>query len=279
LADLIIDRLALPDCSPDMAQWEEMISKLKKPDGEVNLAIVGKYIQNGDAYLSITEALKHGGIANNVEVNIKWIESDHLEEGTDEAKHLGDVHGIVVPGGFGYRGIEGKIKAIRFARENKIPFLGLCLGMQCGVIEFARNVLGFERANSIEFDPDTPYPVITIMEEQKTVEDMGGTMRLGAYPCKLEQGSIAFKEYGADVISERHRHRYEFNNKYREQFIANGMRLSGLSPDEQLVEMVELEDHPWFVATQFHPEFKSKPLQPHPLFKGFISAALNHKTK
>jgi CTP synthase len=279
LADLLIDRLALPDCSPDMAQWEEMISKLKKPDGEVNLAIVGKYIQNGDAYLSITEALKHGGIANNVEVNIKWIESDHLEEGTDEAKHLGDVHGIVVPGGFGYRGIEGKIKAIRFARENKIPFLGLCLGMQCGVIEYARNVLGFERANSIEFDPDTPYPVITIMEEQKTVENMGGTMRLGAYPCKLEQGSIASKEYGADVISERHRHRYEFNNKYREQFIANGMRLSGLSPDEQLVEMVELEDHPWFVATQFHPEFKSKPLQPHPLFKGFISAALRHKAK
>jgi CTP synthase len=279
LADLLIDRLALPDCSPDMTQWEEMISKLKKPDGEVNLAIVGKYIQNGDAYLSITEALKHGGIANNVEVNIKWIESDHLEEGTDEAKHLGDVHGIVVPGGFGYRGIEGKIKAIRFARENKIPFFGLCLGMQCGVIEFARNVLGFERANSIEFDPDTPYPVITIMEEQKKVEDMGGTMRLGAYPCKLEQGSIAFKEYGVDVISERHRHRYEFNNKYREQFIANGMRLSGLSPDEQLVEMVELEDHPWFVATQFHPEFKSKPLQPHPLFKGFISAALRHKAK
>ncbi len=279
LADLIIDRLALPDCSPDMAQWEEMISKLKKPDGEVNLAIVGKYIQNGDAYLSITEALKHGGIANNVEVNIKWIESDHLEEGTDEAKHLGDAHGIVVPGGFGYRGIEGKIKAIRFARENKIPFLGLCLGMQCCVIEFARNILDFERANSIEFDPDTPYPVITIMEEQKKVEDMGGTMRLGAYPCKLEQGSIAFKEYGADVISERHRHRYEFNNKYREQFIANGMRLSGLSPDEQLVEMVELEDHPWFVATQFHPEFKSKPLQPHPLFKGFISAALRHKAK
>ncbi|MGB9595118.1 MAG: CTP synthase [Candidatus Poribacteria bacterium] len=273
LADLIIDRLALPDCSPDTKEWEEMVTKLKKPNGEVSIAIVGKYIQNGDAYLSITEALKHGGIGNNVEVNIKWVESDHLEEG-DEAKYLSDVHGIVVPGGFGYRGIEGKIKAIRYARENKTPFLGLCLGMQCAIIEFARNVLGFERANSIEFDPDTPYPVITIMEEQKKIEDKGGTMRLGAYPCKLDKESIAFKEYGTDIISERHRHRYEFNNEYREQFVSRGLRLSGLSPDDQLVEMIEIDDHPWFVATQFHPEFKSKPLQPHPLFSGFVSAVL-----
>jgi CTP synthase len=279
LADLIIDRLQLPDCSPDITEWEEIVSKMKKPGGEVNIAIVGKYTQNGDAYISITEALKHGGIANDVEVNLKWIESDHLEEGSDNAKYLGGVDGIVVPGGFGYRGIEGKIEAVRFARENKIPYLGLCLGMQCAVIEFARNVLHFDKANSLEFDPDTQYPVITLLEEQKNIENMGGTMRLGLYPCKLAPDSTAFKEYGSDVIYERHRHRYEFNNEYREQFVSNGLRLSGLSPNDLLVEMIEVENHPWFVATQFHPEFKSKPLQPHPLFKGFILAALKNKTK
>jgi len=277
LADLIVDRLQLPDCSPDITEWEEIVSKMKKPGGEVNIAIVGKYTQNGDAYISITEALKHGGIANDVEVNLKWIESDHLEEGSDNAKYLGGVDGIVVPGGFGYRGIEGKIEAVRFARENKIPYLGLCLGMQCAVIEFARNVLHFDKANSLEFDPDTQYPVITLLEEQKTIENMGGTMRLGEYPCKLAPDSTAFKEYGSDVIYERHRHRYEFNNEYREQFVSNGLRLSGLSPNDLLVEIIEVEDHPWFVATQFHPEFKSKPLQPHPLFRGFVAAALKHK--
>jgi CTP synthase len=279
LTDLIIDRLQLPDCSPDISEWQNMVARMKKPEKEVNIAIVGKYTQNGDAYISITEALKHGGIANNAEVNIKWIESDYLEEGSDASKYLGEVDGIVVPGGFGYRGIEGKVKAIQFARENKVPYLGLCLGMQTAVMEFARNVLGFEKANSIEFDPDTKYPVITLLEDQKTVEDMGGTMRLGLYPCKLASESTAFKEYGTDLIQERHRHRYEFNNEYREQFLSNGMRFSGLSPDERLVEMIEIVDHPWFVATQFHPEFKSKPLQPHPLFKGFISAALRHKAK
>jgi CTP synthase len=278
LTDLIIDRLQLPDCSPDISEWQNMVSMMKKPEKEVNIAIVGKYTQNGDAYISITEALKHGGIANNAEVNIKWIESDHLEEDSDTSKYLGGVDGIVVPGGFGYRGIEGKIKAAQYAREQKIPYLGLCLGLQMAVIEFARNVLGFEGANSIEFNPDTKYPVIDLLDEQKTVEDMGGTMRLGSYPCKLAPDSNAFKEYGTDLINERHRHRYEFNNEYREQFVSHGLRLSGLSPDEQLVEIIEVEDHPWFVAVQFHPEFKSQALKPHPLFSGFIKAALTHKS-
>jgi len=277
LANLIVNRLGLPDSSPDAAEWEKMVARMKKPEGEVSIAIVGKYTQNGDAYISITEALKHGGVANNVELKLKWVESDNLEEESNAPEHLGDVDGILVPGGFGYRGIEGKINAIKFARENNVPFLGLCLGMQCSVIEFARNVLHLEGANSIEFDPDTQYPVITIMEGQKRIEDMGGTMRLGSYPCNLDHNSIAYSEYGAELINERHRHRYEFNNKYRELFISNGMNLSGLSPDGCLVEILEMKDHPWFVATQFHPEFKSKLLQPHPLFKGFIAAAMNHK--
>ncbi len=277
LADLIIDRLGLPDSSPDMSEWEKMVAKLKKPSDEVNIAIVGKYTQNGDAYISITEALKHGGVANDVEPKVKWIESDNLKIESNVEQYLSDVNGILVPGGFGYRGIEGKINAIKFAREKKIPYLGLCLGMQCAVIEFARNVLKFGDANSLEFDPDTSHPVITLMEEQKCVEELGGTMRLGSYPCKLDVNSISYKEYGTDLINERHRHRYEFNNEYRELFMANGVRLAGLSPDECLVEIIELNDHPWFVATQFHPEFKSKPLQPHPLFKGFVSAALRHK--
>jgi len=278
LADIIVNTLQLPDCSPDSSQWTQMVSKLKKPaNGAVSIAIVGKYTQNGDAYISITEALKHGGVPSDVEVNIKWIESDHLEEDPDTSKYLAGVDGIVVPGGFGYRGIEGKIKAVQYARENKIPYLGLCLGMQMAVIEFARNVLGFEGANSTEFDPETKYPVICLLEEQKGVEDMGGTMRLGSYPCKLDPDSTAFKEYGTEMVHERHRHRYEFNNEYREQFIANGFRLAGLSPDENLVEIIEVTDHPWFAATQFHPEFKSKALEPHPLFKGFISAATSQR--
>lgn len=279
LADLITDRLHLPDCSPDSTAWEQMVSKMKKPENEVNLVIVGKYTQNGDAYISITEALKHGGIANNAEVNIKWVESDHLEETTDVSKYLSGADGIVVPGGFGYRGVEGKIKAVQYARENKVPYLGLCYGLHMAVIEFARNVLGFKDANTIECDPDTKYPVINLMEDQKKVADMGGTMRLGSYPCKLDPESNAFKAYGTDLIHERHRHRYEFNNEYREQFVSNGIRLAGLSPDENLVEIIEIKDHPWFVATQFHPEFKSQALKPHPLFKGFIKAALEHNAK
>jgi len=274
LARLIIDRLKLCDSSPDAAEWEQMVSKLRKPKYKVSVAIVGKYTQHGDAYISITEALKHGGIANDASVEVKWVESDDLEENSNVREYLSGVDGILVPGGFGYRGIEGKISAIRFARENDIPYLGLCLGMQCATIEFARNVLHLEGANSAEFDPETPHPVISLLPEQRDIEDMGGTMRLGTYPCELTPDSRACEEYGSPVVNERHRHRFEFNNEYREMFESHGMCLCGLSPDGRLVELIELRDHPWFVASQFHPEFKSRPLQPHPLFRGFVAAAL-----
>ncbi len=274
LGNLLVDRLNLPDNPPDIAQWSEVIQKLKNPGHKVRVAMVGKYTEHGDAYISITDALKHGGVANDAAVELKWVESDDLQEASDAKHYLQGVDGVVVPGGFGYRGIEGKISAARFAREKKVPYLGLCLGMQCATIEFARNVLHLEGANSTEFDPDTPHPVICLLPEQKAVEDMGGTMRLGAYPCKLDPDSLAYKEYGSLTISERHRHRFEFNNEYRDAFVSHGFRLSGLSPDDRLVEMIELEDHPWFIASQFHPEFKSKLLQPHPLFCGFIRAAL-----
>lgn len=277
LSNVIIDRLNLPESSPDTSEWEEMISKMLNPKDSVTVVIVGKYTQHGDAYISITEALKHGGVANGIALDVKWVESDDLEDEASIKSHLVDADGILVPGGFGYRGIEGKIKAIRFARENKIPYLGLCLGMQCATIEFARNVLHFEKANSAEFDPDTPYPVIDLLPEQINVKNMGGTMRLGTYPCKLDPDSIVYKEYGEPIINERHRHRYEFNNQYRQDFESHGFRLSGLSPDGRLVELIELKDHPWFVASQFHPEFKSKLLQPHPLFRGFVAAALKKK--
>jgi len=277
LASLIIDRLNLPDSLPDIAKWEGMVDRLRNPSNKVSIAIVGKYIEHGDAYMSITEALKHGGIANDTLVDINWIESDDLQDYDSAKCSLSEANGILVPGGFGYRGIEGKIKAIRFARENNIPYLGLCLGMQCATIEFARNALNLQRANSTEFDLDTPHPVISLLPEQAGVEDMGGTMRLGSYPCELDPDSLAWKEYGVDVINERHRHRYEFHNEYREAFESHGFHLSGLSPDGRLVELIELKDHPWFVASQFHPEFRSKPLQPHPLFRGFIAAALKQK--
>jgi CTP synthase len=300
LADLIVERLQLPVSSPDTTEWESAIRKLKKPSTKVSIAMVGKYTEHGDAYISITEALKHGCVANDAALELKWIESDVLAPsayaGADPRsgvrEHLSGVDGILVPGGFGYRGIEGKIEAIRFARENNIPFLGLCLGLHCAVIEFARNVLHLEDANSVEFDPDTPHPVIDLLPEQRGVMDMGGTMRLGAYPCELVPDSIACKEYseflespacaGADpsgtrTISERHRHRFEFNNEYREAFQSHGVRLSGLSPDGRLVEIIELRDHPWFVASQFHPEFRSRLLKPHPLFRGFVAAALRKR--
>ena len=281
LADLIVGRLHLPDSLPDAAEWEGVVAKLKRPkNGRLSIAVVGKYTEHGDAYISITEALKHGSIANDTAIDLKWVESDELT-GRDACasveRYLNSVDGIVVPGGFGYRGIEGKVNAIRFARESNIPFLGLCLGMQCATIEFALNVLHLERANSVEFDPDTPHPVISLLPEQRNVEDMGGTMRLGTYPCNLAPDSIAHKEYGSLTVSERHRHRFEFNNEYRQAFESHGFRLSGLSPDGRLVEIIELKDHPWFVASQFHPEFKSKLLQPHPLFRGFVAAALKHR--
>ena len=250
-----------------------MVSRLKNLKGNTNIALVGKYVELHDAYLSVVEALNHGGLANGTNVNIKWVNAvDVTSENIEEL--LGDVNGVLVPGGFGDRGIEGKIEAIKYARENKIPFLGICLGMQTAVIEFARNVVGYDNANSSEINPETKYPVIDLMPEQKDIEDLGGTMRLGLYPCKLKEGSKVNECYDDKLIYERHRHRYEFNNEYRKQIISSGMKITGTSPDGRLVEIVELENHPWFVAVQFHPELKSRPNKPHPLFKGFIKASL-----
>jgi CTP synthase len=229
-----------------------------------------------DAYLSVAEALCHGAIANDASLEIKWVQSADVTE-ANVAEMLRDADGILVPGGFGDRGVEGKLLAIRYARENKIPLLGICLGMQLAVVEFARNVMGYKIANSTEFDPDTPYPVIDLMPDQKDVEGLGGTMRLGGYPCELVQGTKAYEAYGQELVHERHRHRHEYNNRYRDALAEKGLIISGVSPDGHLVEMVELKDHPWFVGCQFHPEFKSRPNRPHPLFSGLIKAALQYK--
>ncbi len=270
----VLEKLKLHVNRIDMTDWEAMVDRLISPkNGEVEIAVVGKYISLQDSYKSIYEALTHGGIANNVRVRIRMIESQDIEEKGAEAL-LSGVAGVLVPGGFGDRGIEGKIEAVRYAREKSIPFFGICLGMQCAVMEFARNVCGLQGANSTEFAEDTPYPVIDLMEGQREITDMGGTMRLGAYPCKLADDSRARAAYGEAEISERHRHRYEFNNTYREQMAEKGLLCSGLSPDGNLVEVVEFKDHPWFVACQFHPEFQSTPLKSHPLFRGFIAAAV-----
>lgn len=273
LADIACECLRLDCPTPDLAEWEAMVHNLKNPDKEVSIALVGKYTQLHDAYISVVESLKHGAISHSSSVNIKWIPSDTLTpENVDEL--LSDVQGILVPGGFGDRGIDGKITAIKYAREHNVPFLGLCLGMQLAIVEFAQNVMGFTDAHSAELDPSTTHPIIHLMSEQNGVEDLGGTLRLGNYPCVLDEASIAFKVYGESTINERHRHRYEVNNYYRDDLVKNGMVLSGLSPDGHIVEMIELGNHPWFVATQAHPEFKSRPNRPHPLFKGFIEAAL-----
>ena len=274
LADVVCKCLNLDCPEPDMKDWEEMVYALKNPKKEVTVALVGKYTALHDAYISVVEALKHGAVANNASVNIKWIPSEEVTPENVEEK-LSGVSGILVPGGFGDRGIDGKLYAIQYARENKIPFLGLCLGMQLSIVEYARNVVGFTDAHSAELDPSTIHPVIHLMPEQDGVEDLGGTLRLGAYPCVLKEGTIAHKLYGTTEISERHRHRYEVNNYYREDLKKHGMIFSGLSPDGRIVEMIELKDHPWFVATQAHPEFKSRPNRPHPLFRGFIEAALS----
>ncbi|GIX05742.1 MAG: CTP synthase [Candidatus Poribacteria bacterium] len=274
LGDLVVRRLRLPERERRGQEWEEMVHRLKNPSNFVKVAIVGKYTAHGDAYVSVKEALKHAGIANDAQVQIKWVESEAVEEADLEAT-LADVNGILVPGGYGYRGIEGMIRAIRFARERGIPFLGLCLGMQCMVIEFARHVAGLEGANSTEFDPNTPHPVIDLMEHQRRQRNMGATQRLGIYPCVLQDRSTkAFAAYKQTIILERHRHRYEVNNLYRDRLEAHGMIWSGLSPSGDLVEIAELRDHPWMVGSQFHPEFRSKPLDPHPLFVHFIRAAL-----
>ncbi len=275
VADLVCQVLKLPQRTPDLAEWKEICHRYADPDHEVTIAMVGKYMDLQDAYLSVTEALMHGGIANSSRVNIKYVDSEDVEREGPGAL-LDDVHGVIVPGGFGDRGIQGKIDAIGYARENDIPYLGLCLGLQTAVIEFARNVCGLEDANSREFKEDCENPVIVYLKEQEYITELGGTMRLGAYPCQLQDGSLAARLYDADEISERHRHRLEVNNDYREVLGENGMVFSGTSPEGDLVEMVELPDHPFFIASQFHPEFKSRPNRAHPLFRGFIAAALAH---
>ncbi len=274
LAQVACQCLHLSCPEPDLDDWRAMIDAWKHPKAQVTVALVGKYIQLHDAYISVVEALKHGGVANHASVNIKWVDSETVTR-ENAAELLGDVSGILVPGGFGDRGIDGKIYAIQYAREHNIPFLGLCLGMQLAIVEFARNAAGLKDAHSVELNPATPHPVIHLMPDQNGVEDIGGTLRLGSYPCVLDKTSKAFALYGAGTIHERHRHRYEVNNDYRKILTDNGLSLCGLSPDGRIVEMIELPSHPWFVATQAHPELKSRPNRPHPLFRGFIAAALN----
>ena len=278
MAKWVMQRLGLTDGEPDLTDWRELVRRGRNPVGEVNIAMVGKYVQLRDAYLSVVEALKHGGFAHQVCVRIRWVDAEQLNDETAPLL-LNGIDGIVVPGGFGYRGIEGKIAAIKYARENGIPFLGLCLGLQCAVIEFARNVCGLSGANSTEFDEGTRHPVIALMDEQRRVVQKGGTMRLGAYPCFLKPGTKIAEIYGTHLVYERHRHRYEVNPRYHEILERHGMVLGGISPDGKLVEAIELSDHPFFVATQFHPEFKSRPNRPHPLFTAFIGAALRQKAR
>ncbi len=273
LDELIADKLGLQTGKADLSQWHDLLHRLRNPEHEISIAVVGKYVEHHDAYKSIYEALDHAGIDNRARVRIERIHSEAVErEGAERL--LAGVDGILVPGGFGERGIEGKVLAVRFARERGIPFLGICLGLHCAVIEFARNVAGLAGAHSTEFEKDNPHPVICLLNEQKTITDKGGTMRLGAQKAVLTPGSKVASCYGKKEISERHRHRYEFNNDYRQQFAAGGLQATGTNPDGSLVEIVELDDHPWFVAVQFHPEFKSQPTNPHPLFAGFVGAAV-----
>lgn len=276
LAQVACECLHLNCPEPDLDDWHKMVDDLRHPTSKVTIALVGKYVQLHDAYISVVEALKHGGITNHATIDIKWIDSETVTEDNVDGL-LGDVDGILVPGGFGTRGIEGMITAIRYARENKIPFLGLCLGMQLTIVEYARNVVGFRDAHSIEMDPNTTHPVIALMPDQNGIEDIGGTLRLGAYPCVLAKGSLAHSLYGTDNISERHRHRYEVNNDFRAVLTEKGLLLSGTSPDNRIVEMCELPKHPFYIATQGHPELKSRPNRPHPLFRGLIEAALKYK--
>ena len=275
LAQAVCDCLNLPCPEPDLTEWKDMVDRLQHPDKKVEIALVGKYTQLHDAYLSVVEALHHGGIENRTEVSIRWVDSEELEKSDCETM-LSGIDGMIIPGGFGNRGTEGMILAAQYARENRIPYLGICLGMQMAMIEFARHVIGYTDANSSELAPDTAHPVIDLMPEQKNVTDLGGTMRLGAYPCILKKDSKAYQLYGREQIFERHRHRYEVNNEYRDVYEAKGMELSGVSPDGHIVEMIELKDHPYYVATQAHPEFKSRPNHAHPLFAGLVKAAAEH---
>jgi CTP synthase len=273
LANIVCRHLEIENVEPDLAAWSAMVQREKDRTETITIGLVGKYVELHDAYISIVESLNHAGIHHGIRVALDWIDSEKITpDNTDEM--LGKVDGVLVPGGFGDRGIEGKILAVQYAREKKVPFFGICLGMQCAVIEYARNVLNMAGANSSELDPETPYPVIDLMPEQKDIDELGGTMRLGAYPCKVIEGTNAYRAYEDELIYERHRHRYEYNNEYRDKLVDHGLMITGLSPDDQLVEMVEIEDHPWFVGVQFHPEFKSRPNHAHPLFKDFVGASI-----
>ncbi|MBI4321891.1 MAG: CTP synthase [Chloroflexi bacterium] len=272
LGSYVAEKLDLRGNGPNLAEWRALVEKIKVPKREVRIALVGKYVEMRDAYLSVREALKHAAIYHDRDVEVKWIDAETLEQEGGEDQ-LADVSGILVPGGFGYRGIEGKIRAARYARENRVPYLGLCLGMHVMVIELTRSVVRTNEPNSTEFDPASPYPVIDMLAEQRDVSQKGGTMRLGSYPCLLVPGTKAAEAYGEQVVHERHRHRFEFNNEFRNLLTAAGLRISGMSPDGKLVEIVEIDDHPWMVGCQFHPEFKSRPTRPHPLFREFVAAA------
>lgn len=274
--DIVLKHFGLSAPEADMTEWLALVDRVDNLKENVKIALVGKYVELHDAYISVVESLKHAGYKHNSKITIDWIQSEDVtEENVND--YLKDADGILVPGGFGDRGVEGKITAIKYARENKVPFFGICLGMQLAAVEFARNVCGLTGAHSSELDPNTPYPIINLLPDQENVVEMGGTLRLGSYPCTLAEGSVAHKEYGEINITERHRHRYEFNNYYRERLTDKGLVLSGVSPDGRLVEIVELPEHPWFVAGQFHPEFKSRPEKAHPLFAGFIKASLENK--
>ncbi|MFP3155846.1 CTP synthase [Lachnospiraceae bacterium ZAX-1] len=278
LAPVACECLHLDCPDPDLSDWINMVDALRNPNKEIEIALVGKYTQLHDAYISVVEALKHGGVSQRATVNVKWVDSELLNE-ENVKEILKSAQGIIIPGGFGNRGIDGMLAAIEYARTTNVPFLGLCLGMQLAIVEFARHLCDYHDAHSIELDPNTTHPVIALMPDQNGVEDIGGTLRLGSYPCVLDKTSKAYTLYGAETIHERHRHRYEVNNDYRNVLTEHGMKLSGLSPDSRIVEMIELPEHPWFLATQAHPELKSRPNRPHPLFKGFVEAAVNFQNK
>jgi CTP synthase len=273
---IVLKKLGIPERKIKLDDWEFLVNKIKVPSKEVEIAVCGKYVEHRDAYKSIAESFVHAGAENDAKVNIRWINAEDCEI-NDLNKYLNNIDGLLIPGGFGERGIEGKIKAVQFARENDIPFFGICLGLQCAVIEYARNVCGISNANSSEFRKNNRYSVIDIMPDQKNIKNMGGSMRLGAYPCMIEQGTKAWEAYKTDYITERHRHRYEVNNRFRSQLSESGMRFSGLSPDKELVEIIEVPSHNWFVGCQFHPELKSRATKAHPLFREFVKAALKYK--
>jgi CTP synthase len=278
LARQVIRRLGLRDGEANTAEWQGIVNKVLQPDHRATVAIVGKYVANGDAYISIAEAVKHGGIANSTGIDITWVDSEDIETQSAESQ-LGGVDAIIVAGGFGARGTEGKIEAVRYAREGGIPYLGLCYGLQMAVIEYSRNVCKLDCAHTEEIDPMSPHPVIHLLPEQQGVKSKGGTMRLGIYPCRVTEGTLAWKLYNDELVYERHRHRFEVNNAYRDCLSRAGMVFSGLSPDNRLVEIIEVPEHPFFIATQFHPEFRSRPNRSHPLFAGLIAAALNYQTR